>query len=253
MMFDLTGHVAMITGGNGGLGLSMAKGLVKSGASVALWGRNADKNAVALAELEDMGASAAAFACDVTDGADIADAMAATLDRFGRVDSCFANAGGSGARGPFHKITQAQWQESELLNVGSVVMTFQAAIGHYLERKGGGKLVVTSSIAAVLGMPMGEAYSATKASVTGLVRSLAIEYGRANIQANAILPGYIETELSLDTPQMFRDACLRRAAAGHVGTLADMEGIAVFLAAPESRFVTGQSIVIDGGHSIHPL
>lgn len=252
-MFDLSGHVALVTGGNGGLGLAMANGLAKAGASIAIWGRDKAKNQAALDALAPHAVPCAAFSCDVTDAGATAAAMADTLERFGRVDSCFANAGGSGVRGPFHKLTQAQWQSTELLNVGSVVMTFQAAVRHYLERGGGGKLIVTSSIAALLGLPMSEGYCATKAAVSGLVRSLAIEYGRENIQANAILPGFVETEMSLNTPQYFQDACKRRAAAGHIGTLADMEGIAVFLASPESRFVTGQSIVIDGGHSIHPM
>jgi NAD(P)-dependent dehydrogenase (short-subunit alcohol dehydrogenase family) len=100
---------------------------------------------------------------------------------------------------------------------------------------------------------MGSGYSATKAAVQGLVRALAIEYGRAGIMANAILPGFIETEMSLNTPQAFQDGCRRRAASGEIGKLEDMEGIAVFLAAPESRFLTGQCLVLDGGHTIFPL
>lgn len=252
-MFDLTGHVALVTGGNGGLGLAMARGLAKAGASVAVWGRNADKNAAAVAQLRALGCDSESVACDVTDAADIERAMAATLDRFGRVDSCFANAGGSGVRAPFHTLSADDWQGACDLNLTSVVRTFQAAVRHYLARGGGGKLVVTSSIAALVGIPTGAGYSATKAAVTGLVRSLSVELGRSGIQANAILPGFIETEMSMDTPQYFRDGCKRRAVAGEVGTLADMEGIAVFLAAPESRLITGQSIVIDGGHTIFPL
>ncbi len=252
-IFDLSSHVALVTGGNGGLGLAMAKGLVKAGASVAIWGRNGDKNEAAVAALEAMGGRAAAFSCDVTDSASCEAAFAAALAHFGRIDSCFANAGGAGARGPFHKLSDKDWESSNALNVGSVITSFQLSIRHWLENKLPGKLIVTSSIAGLIGIPQSSPYSATKAAVQGLVRSLAIEYGRAGIQANAILPGFIETEMSLDTPQYFQDGCKRRAASGEIGQLEDMEGIAVYLASPESRFLTGQCIILDGGHTIFPL
>jgi NAD(P)-dependent dehydrogenase (short-subunit alcohol dehydrogenase family) len=253
MMFDLTNHVALVTGGNGGLGLAMARGLVKAGASIAILGRNANKNAAAVAELTALGGNAAAFECDVTDRASCEAAFAATVERFGKVDSCFANAGGSGVRGPFHRLSDDDWASTNALNVGSVITTFQIAIRHWLERKAPGKLIVTSSIAGLMGIPQSSGYSMTKAAVQGLIRSLAIEYGRAGIQANAILPGFIETEMSLDTPQYFQDGCKRRAASGEIGQLEDMEGIAVYLASRESRFLTGQCIVLDGGHTIFPL
>ena len=252
-LFDLHDHVALITGGNGGLGLAMAKGVAKSGAKIAIWGRNAEKNAQAVADLAALGCDAAAFVCDVTDTQSSADAFADTIARFGKIDSCFANAGGSGVRGPFHTLSKADWTTTIDLNLQSVVTTFQLAVQHWLERNAPGKLIVTSSIAGVIGIPGATGYSTTKAAVQGLVRALAIEYGRAGIQANAILPGFVETEMSLDTPKQFQDACKRRAASGEIGKLEDMEGIAVYLAAPESRFMTGQCLIIDGGHTIFPM
>ncbi len=252
-IFDLSDHVALITGGNGGLGLAMARGLVKAGASIAIWGRNAEKNAAAVAALTAMGGRATAMQCDVTDSAACDAAFTATVEEYGHVDSVFANAGGSGVRGPFHRMSDADWHSTTALNVGSVIACFRPAIHHWLARKAPGKLIVTSSIAGIIGIPQSSGYSTTKAAVQGLVRSLAIEYGRAGIQANAILPGFIETEMSLDTPQYFQDACKRRAAAGEIGQLEDMEGIAVFLASRESRFMTGQCVVLDGGHTIFPL
>jgi NAD(P)-dependent dehydrogenase (short-subunit alcohol dehydrogenase family) len=255
-MFDLNGHVALITGGNGGnggLGLAMGRGLVKAGASVAIWGRDAEKNAAAVVELTSMGGTAEAFACDVTDPAACASAFAATIERFGKIDSCFANAGGSGTRGPFHKLSTADWQQSNDLNVLSVVNCFKLAIAHWRERKAPGKLIVTSSVAAVVGLPMATPYSTTKAAVQGLVRGLAIEYGRAGIQANAILPSFIETELSVNTPQYFQHGAKRRTASGEIGRLEDMEGIAVYLASKESRLMTGQCLILDGGHTIFPI
>lgn len=250
-MFDLTGHVALVTGGNAGLGLGMARGLAQAGASIAIWGRNSDRNAKACAELEALGVEAVSVACDVIDPDAIAAAMAQTLDRFGRLDSCFANAGGSGVRGPLINLPADAWRQTMELNFTSVVCTFQAAASAML-KQGRGRLIATSSIAALLGVP-GGGYSASKAAVSGLVRSLAIELAPAGITVNAILPGYIETEMSLDTPQAFRDACHRRTPSGKIGTIDDMAGIAVFLAARESQLLTGQSIILDGGQSIYPM
>jgi NAD(P)-dependent dehydrogenase (short-subunit alcohol dehydrogenase family) len=122
-----------------------------------------------------------------------------------------------------------------------------------LARKEGGKLIVTSSAAAIMGMGGAAGYSTTKAAVGGLVKALAVELGQANIQVNAILPGFVATEMSMSTSQAFRDAALRRSVLGRVGTFEDMEGIAVFLASNNSDYMTGQSLVIDGGHTIHPM
>lgn len=252
-MFDLSGKVVLVTGGNGGLGLAMAKGLMKSGASIAIWGRNAEKNAKAIEELSSLGGDVAAFEADVTSTESVAKAFGDTLDYFKQVDVVFANAGGSGPTGPLHQLSDEQWDSVLDLNLNSVVKTFQVATRHLLERKAPGKLIVTSSVASIMGIPGAAGYSTTKAAVNGLVRSLAIELGRAGIQVNAILPGYIETDMSLDTPAAFQEACRRRAASGKIGTLKDMEGIAVFLASDESRLMTGQTLVLDGGHTIHPM
>lgn len=252
-LFNLEGHVALVTGGNGGLGLAMAKGLVKAGAEVAIWGRNEAKNAAALAELRALGGTVQSFVADVTDPASSQAAFDKTIERFGHIDSCFANAGGSGARGAFVDLDRNDWLATNDLNVLSVIDTFQLATRHWQERKTSGKLIVTSSIAALMGLPHSAGYCMTKAAVSGLVRSLAIELGRSGIQANAILPGFIETEMSLNTPKAFQDGAKRRVASGNIGQLEDMEGIAVYLASRHSNFMTGQSLVLDGGHTIFPL
>ncbi len=252
-MFDLTGDVAVVTGGNGGLGLAFCRGLVKQGSKVAIWGRNAEKNAVAAAELRDMGGDVEAFACDVTDESQIDVAFGQTLARFEKVDSCFANAGGGGYRGPSHMTDRQVWLDTIDLNLMSVVQTWKPVTAHLLERKAPGRLIVTSSVAGLVGTGGAAGYSTTKAAVLGLVRALAVELGQAGIRVNAILPGYIETEMSLDTPQAFKDGARRRAAIGRIGKLEDMEGIAAFLASRENDFMTGQNVVMDGGHSIFPL
>jgi len=253
MMFDLTGKVSIITGGNGGLGLSMARGLVKCGGAVAVWGRNEAKNAVATEELQTLGGDVTSFVCDVTDEEQIARAFEGTLERFEHVDACFANAGCGGFRGPSHRVGRKAWLDTIDLNLMGVVQTWAPVTQHLLGRKKGGKLIVTSSVAARLGAGGAAGYSTTKAATLGLVRALAVELGCAGIQVNALLPGYIETELSLQTSEDFQVACKRRSAIGRIGTLEDMEGIAVFLVSNHSDFMTGQSIVLDGGHTIYPM
>jgi NAD(P)-dependent dehydrogenase (short-subunit alcohol dehydrogenase family) len=252
-MFDLTDKVALVTGGNGGLGLAFGRGLVKCGAKVAIWGRNRSKNEEAVNALRAIGGEVEAFACDVTDEAQINAAFGATLDRFGKVDSCFANAGGGGFRAMSHATSRSAWLDTIDLNLMSVIQSWKPVTEHLLARGDGGRLVVTSSAAAIAGMAGAAGYSATKAAVCGLVRSLAIELGQSGIRVNAVLPGFIETDMSLTTPKAFQDACRRRSAIGRIGTLADMEGIAVYLASDASDFMTGQSIVLDGGHLIHPM
>lgn len=253
-LFDLTDKVAIVTGGNGGIGLSYAKGLVKAGAKVAIWGRNAEKNESAKKELEDMGGEIMTFAADLTNASDAQEAFQATTAHFGKVDICFANAGGAGPQGKrLHQISEADWNGIIDLNLNSVVNTYKPVIAHLLEREAPGKLIVTSSIAALIGTGFSAGYGTTKSAVLGLTRSLAVELGNKGIQVNAILPGYIETEMSLKAPEAFRDATLRRSCSGKNGTLEQMEGIAVFLASKSSDFMTGQSIVLDGGHTIFPL
>ena len=252
-LFDLTGKVAIVTGGNGGIGLAYAKGLAKAGADIAIWGRNEDKNTKAQSELNELGSNCQAFQVDVTDQDSIDQAFADTLEKLGKVDICFANAGGGGPMGMLHTLSDSDWKSVLDLNLNSVVYTYQKVIAHLIERKAPGKLIVTSSVAGLMGMGFAAGYSTTKAAVNGLTRALAVELGRNNIQVNAILPGYVETEMSVKTPQSFKDSVKRRAVTGKFGTLDDMQGIAVFLASSASNFMAGQSIVLDGGHTINPV
>lgn len=152
-----------------------------------------------------------------------------------------------------HMTSREDWLATIDLNLMSAVHTFAPVTKHLLERGEGGKLIVTSSVAALVGTPTAAGYSTTKAAVRGLVQALAMELGQAGIQVNAILPGFIETEMSLQASQAFQDAAKRRSAIGRIGVLEDMEGIAVFLASKNSDFMTGQSVILDGGHTIHPM
>jgi NAD(P)-dependent dehydrogenase (short-subunit alcohol dehydrogenase family) len=250
-VFDLSGHVALITGGNGGIGLGMARGIAKSGGAVAIWGRNLEKNQAAVAELHALGARAEAFPCDVSRESEIVRAMDETLMRFGRVDSCFANAG-MGVSKAFTEMSLADWNAVLDVNLTGVFLCFREAVRHMIARGGGGKLVATSSIGALHGMPKQPNYAATKAGVIALVRSLAVELGKHDIQANALVPGWIETEMTAPAMRWkkLNDTIVSRTPAGRWGTAEDMEGIAAYLASPESRFHTGDVIRLDGGYAV---
>ena len=251
-MFDLTGKVAIVTGGNGGIGLGFARGLAKAGAAVAVWGRNVAKNADAVAELTELGAEVVALACDVSSEESVEAAFAGTVERFGHVDAVFANAG-VGARGTrFTEMDLEEWRDIFRVNSEGVFLTMRAAARHMVERGQGGSLVITASIASIMGMPRGEHYAATKAGAVAIARGLAVEYGKAGIRANAVLPGWIETDMTAElfsTPA-FSERVLSRVPAGRWGDPSDFEGIAVYLASDASRWHTGDAITIDGGYVI---
>lgn len=252
MLFDLTGHTALVTGGNGGIGQAYARGLLRSGASVAIWGRNEDKNARALEELRLISPNVHAFACDVADPDATNIAFAKTQEALGAIHSCFANAGGAGHQGSFAKTTNEQWEDGWAMNVGSVINTYRPFVRALMEQELPGKLIVTSSIAATIGTGFAASYATTKAAVMGLTRALAVELGPAGITANALLPGYVESDLTASQDESFTKMALRRSTIQRLGTVEDMEGIAVFLASRHSDYMNGQGIIMDGGHTIFP-
>ncbi len=251
MLFNLEGHVALITGGNGGIGLGMARGLAKAGASIAVWGRDTTKNAAAVAELRSLGRDAHAFICDVSLEQDVARAMQETLARFGRVDSCFANAG-VGRQAAFAEMSIADWNAVVDVNLIGAFLTFREAVRHMKARGGGGKLIAVASVGSIHGMPRQAQYSASKAGVCALVRSLAVECARDRIQANTIIPGWIETEMTeaARSWDKLRDTVVQRTPARRWGRPEDFEGIAVYLASKASDFHTGDTLCVDGGYSV---
>ena len=251
MTFDLNGHVALITGGNGGIGLGMARGLAKAGAAIAVWGRNPDKNAAAEAELAALGSAVKCFAVDVTDEQQVTAAMDATLARFGRVDSCFANAG-VGKAAAFTDMTIADWNAVVDINLVGAFLSFREAARHMIARGGGGKLIGIASIGSIHGMPRQAQYSASKAGLGALVRSLAVELARHGIQANTILPGWIETDMTEGARawDKLRETVVQRTPARRWGRPEDFEGVAVYLASKASDFHTGDTLRVDGGYAI---
>jgi NAD(P)-dependent dehydrogenase (short-subunit alcohol dehydrogenase family) len=249
--FDLTGKVALVTGGNGGIGLGFAQALAEAGADIAIWGQNAAKNEAALAALEATGRRVLALQVDVGDSAAVDDAFARTVDQLGRVDGVFANAGVSGRHGGgFDSMTNDEWDRVMRINLDGVFYTLRAACRHMVARGGGGSLVATASLAARMGAARSEHYGATKAAVIGVVRGLAVEYARHGIRANAVLPGWVETEMTDDliANERFAKNVLPRIPMKRWGKPADFGGIAVYLMSDASRWHTGDSILIDGGY-----
>ena len=250
--FDLSGTVALVTGGNGGIGLGMAEGLAAAGADVCIWGRSAEKNATASDVLDAYGNGVDSIVTDVSDEAAVEDAFAATIERFGKIDACFANAGVPSWGSRFADATPDEFRAVTSVNLEGVFLTLRAAVRHLMDRREGGSLVATSSLSSLLGMPRGAAYASSKAAVSAMVRSIAVEYGRFGIRANAILPGWIETDMTagLFTDERFQQSQLGRTSMRRWGKPDDFAGIAVYLASNASRFHTGDTIVIDGGYLV---
>ena len=192
-----SGKTAFVTGGQGGIGLGFARGLVKAGSNVAIWGRHARKNAAATDELNALsGGKAAAFTGDIASEESIADVMAMTLDRFGQVDSCFANAGYGGGETPVNDMTSAEWRKMMAVNSEGVALTYAHVTRHMIERGKGGKLLVSSSLQSIMGVNRTAHYAAAKASVNGLTWATAFEMAQYQITANVFLFGYFETDMT---------------------------------------------------------
>jgi NAD(P)-dependent dehydrogenase (short-subunit alcohol dehydrogenase family) len=250
-IFDLSGKAALITGGNGGIGLGMAEALAKSGADICIWGQNEDKNKVAVEKLKSYGHRVIAFKCDVSDENQVEESFARSVDALGKVDACFANAGVGRFGTAFHKMDINEWRGVFGVNMEGVFFTFRSAVRYMLERRQGGSLVVTSSLSANYGMPAGEHYAATKAGVIAVVKALSVEYARYGIRANAILPGWIDTDMTspLFNMEKFEKNVMPRIPQRRWGIPADFGPIAVYFASDASAYHSGDAVVIDGGYS----
>ena len=248
---ELKGRVAVVTGGNGGIGLGMARGLAGAGAAVVVSGRNAEKSRRAVAELAALGAQAVAIEADVADEAAVNALIRGTVDRFGRLDVLVNNAG-MNIRKPVQDLTLAEWRQVLDTNLTSAFLASRAAYP-IMKRGGGGKIINIGSMMSIFGTSFAPAYAASKGGIVQLTRAMASGWARDNIQVNAVLPGWIDTELTQNARGQIpglNDSVLRRTPAGRWGEMDDMAGIAVFLAAPASDFVTGTAIPVDGGFAI---
>jgi NAD(P)-dependent dehydrogenase (short-subunit alcohol dehydrogenase family) len=252
--FDLTGKVALITGGNSGIGLGMAEGLAQAGAEVSIWGTNPDKNARALARLERFGTRVSAHRCDVGNEAEVERCFSATLDIHGRVDGCFANAGVGGRGTRFDDISEEEWRQVLAVNLDGVFYTFKQATRHMRERAQNGdpfgRLVGTASLAAVSGQPRGQHYAAAKGGLISMMKALAVEYARYGVTAHTILPGWIETAMtegSMNNPK-FAEAVMKRIPARRWGVPEDFAAIAIYVMSDASAYHTAETFLIDGGY-----
>jgi NAD(P)-dependent dehydrogenase (short-subunit alcohol dehydrogenase family) len=249
-MFDLHGRVALVTGGNRGIGLGMAAALAEHGADVAIWGTNAGRNAEAREQLVVHGTEVLDLVCDVGDQDQVEAAFAKTVDALGKVDSCFANAGVGGQARSFLEMSAEEWRRVLRINLDGAFFTLQAAVRHLVDRGDGGSLVVMTSASAFMGQQRGEHYGASKAGLIALMKAIAVEHARHGIRANAILPGWTETDMTAPAFgwDKFVANVLPRIPLRRWGQPDDFGGIAVYLASDASRYHTGDTFVIDGGY-----
>lgn len=253
--FDLSNRGIVITGGNGGIGLGMARALLAAGARVAIWGSNPDKTLRAKGELAAACGEPErvhAFVCDVGDEAQVDATFAASADALGgRIDACFANAGVGGGAAPLVEMSLEEFRRVQRINVEGVFLTFRAAARHMAAHGRGGSLVATASTAAIEGAARNSHYGASKGAVTSFVRALAVELARHRIRVNSILPGWIVTDMTERSVhnEKFAGAVLPRIPARRWGDIDDFGGIAVYLASDASAYATGEQFVIDGGYT----
>jgi 2-deoxy-D-gluconate 3-dehydrogenase len=248
--FNLTGKVAIITGGNGGIGLGMARGLARAGATIAIVGRSEDKSKAAAAEIEQLGTRALALAVDVTDKVAVEKMVETTEAEFGRIDILINNAG-INIRNPVHTLTQQDWGSVIDTNLTSAFLCAQAAYPA-MKRQGRGKIINTGSMMSIFGAAYAPAYAASKGGIVQLTKSLAASWAIDNIQANAILPGWIDTDMTRKAREQvnaLHENVLARTPAKRWGHIDDLAGTAVFLSSSASDFVTGTAIPVDGGYS----
>jgi len=250
-LFDLTGRVAIVTGGNGGIGLGMARGLAQAGAAVVIAARNVGKSTDAVKELEALGATAAFVPVDVSREASCREMVQRAVDRYGRLDILVNNAGTNIRKQP-QEYTLDEYRTVLETNLTSAFVCCQAAYPHFL-RAGGGKIINIGSMMSIFGASFTAPYAASKGGIVQLTKALATAWAKDNIQVNAVLPGWIDTDLTRQARQQvpgLHERVLARTPAGRWGTPDDHAGIAVFLASPASDFVTGTAIPVDGGYSV---
>jgi NAD(P)-dependent dehydrogenase (short-subunit alcohol dehydrogenase family) len=255
-MIALAGKVALVTGGNGGIGLGMAEGLATAGADIVIWGSSRQKLATAEADLRRHGTRVLTQRCDVANETQVEASFAEAVTVMGRIDGCFANAGVSQRRAPVARLSTEEWRRVLSVNLDGAFFTLRSASNHMMERAQagdpGGRLVAVSSTASVHGAAGAAAYGASKGALVAMTRALAVEMARYQVTANAILPGWIETEMTAaaTADARFAGNVLPRIPMRRWGSRQDFSGIAVYLMSDASRYHTGDSFVIDGAYTL---
>ena len=250
-IFDLTGKVCLVTGGNGGIGLGMAHGLAGRGADIVIWGTNAGKNAKAREELvAEHGVRVLDLVCDVGDQDAVVAAMAESVQSMGRVDAVFVNAGVGGAAPSFVGMSAEEWRRVMRVNLDGAFFTAQEAVKHMVARGGGGSVVFTTSGSAYYGQQRGQHYGASKAGLVSMMKAIAVEHARDGIRCNAVLPGWIESDMTAGALSWdkFIEKVLPRVPLRRWGKKEDFSGIAAYLASDASSYHSGDVITIDGGY-----
>jgi NAD(P)-dependent dehydrogenase (short-subunit alcohol dehydrogenase family) len=250
----LAGQVAVVTGGNGGIGLGMAQGLAAAGADVAIWARDEAKSEAASAGLRKAhpdGRTFPTFPCDVADPDSVVRALESTVGALGRVDTCVANAGTS-SRAPFLDLTLEEWRRVMAVNLDGVFVTLQAAARQMVTQGEGGALVAVASTAAVHGAPVTAHYAAAKTGVLGLVRSAAVALARHRIRVNAVLPGWTVTDLARGgyDDERFRAATTSRTPVRRWAEPSEFGAVAAYLGDKAHLFHTGDAVCVDGGYTV---
>lgn len=247
----LTDRVVVVTGGNAGIGLGLARGVARAGAAVAVWARRLDRSEEAVEELRALGARSLAVSCDVSDAASVVEAMEQTRARLGPVDALFANAGITGRSVPFADLDLDEWRSVTAVNLDGAFLAFQAAARHMIADGRPGALVGVASTSAFYGAPGRPHYAASKTAVVSLCRTVAVELARHRIRCNALVPGWTDTDM-LDhsrDDERFVEATTKRTPVRRWGRPEDFEAAAAFLADPAHDYHTGDRVVIDGGYT----
>lgn len=247
---QLAGRVVLVTGGNSGIGLGIARACAEAGADVAIWGTNETKNEAARAELEAIGTRVLAQRCDVGDEQQVVDTFAAAVDELGKVDCLFANAG-VGASSAFVDMPLEQWRSVMRVNLDGAFLSLREAARHMVARGEGGSLVGMSSTSAIHGAPRLQHYAASKTAMLAIMRGLAVELARYRIRCNSMLPGWTLTPMNEPgrRSEKFVRNTTERTPVRRWADPADMGPAAVFLADPTYLFHTGDELVIDGGYT----
>lgn len=254
--FDLSGKVVLVTGGNGGIGLGMAEAVAQSGADVAIWGTNEEKNKRAADQLSAHGVKVYTRKVNVAEEGQVVDGIGATVKELGRIDAVFANAGVGFGAPSFVDMSTEVYRKTLAVNLDGVFWTLREAARHMVERakKGdaGGSLVGVASLAAIEGAARNQAYAATKGGVISMMKGIAVEYARYGMRANAILPGWIATDMTsqAQAAPAFAEKVIPRVPARRWGQPADFGGVAVYLTSDASSYHSGDTFIIDGGYAI---
>jgi NAD(P)-dependent dehydrogenase (short-subunit alcohol dehydrogenase family) len=258
-LFDLSDKVALVTGGNGGIGLGFATGIARQGGSLAIWARNEEKNAAAKKQLEAAGASRVeTYQVDVSAEEQIVAGYDSLMADFGRIDCVFANSGGAPRFNSVFDMPTEEWHRFLDVALHGAFLTLREGARHMVERaeagEPGGSLVACGSLSLFQGLPGKQNYAASKAGIAAVIRCMAVEFGKYNIRANVVAPGLIMTPMmgGEENEKALAGMMGPRTPIQRVGYPEDFEGIGAYLCSDASSFLTGETITIDGGYMIRP-